>query len=279
MSDFAKTSLPDHNLAVPGTYLSRVPQSVQEDGQVAVDEHLLKALDIGLIAMDSATAGLNMADLEDKMEDVLTTFAEKLTTSTTDINALINDELVGEGSTLKMDLNAVLGDDGSIAKLFKQMAYDLTNPDSKSSVPSAILDSFGSALEDELEKITAVLDPTKDGPFGQGIRTIKEAQSDAEKQLKELLEKMAKEQTDRFKEIIHGLELAKKDEALIAQEKKPFGRAHTRESTSKTTCWKPFNRFVLLQSGTTRSPTPEPRSWKAALSRLETSTSRSSMRR
>ena len=64
---------------------------------MAVDEHLLKALDIGLIAMDSATAGLNMADLEDKMEDVLTTFAEKLTTSTTDINALINEELVGEG--------------------------------------------------------------------------------------------------------------------------------------------------------------------------------------
>ena len=154
MSDFAKTSLPDHNLAVPGTYLSRVPQSVQEDGQAAVDEHLLKALDIGLIAMDSATAGLNMADLEDKMEDVLTTFAEKLTTSTTDINALINEELVGEGSTLKMDLNAVLGDDGSIAKLFKQMADDLTDPDSKSSVPSAILDSFGSALEDELEKIS-----------------------------------------------------------------------------------------------------------------------------
>lgn len=228
MSDFAKTSLADHNLAVPGTYLSRVPQSVQEDGPAAVDEHLLKALDIGLIAMDSATAGLNMADLEDKMAVVLTTFAEKLTASTTDIDALIDEKLVGEDSTLKMDLKAVLGDDGSIAKLFQQMADDLTDPDSKSSVPSAILESFGSALEDELGKITAVLDPTKDGPFGQGIRTIKEAQSDAEKQLKDLLEKMAKEQTERFKEILHGLELAKKDDALIAQEKEAL-----RKSTHK----------------------------------------------
>jgi len=225
MSEFDKAPFPDHQLTVPGTYVRRAPQSVVEEGAEALNQHLLKALDIGLIAMDSATAGLNMADLEDKMEDLLTTFGDRLTASTTDIDALIDEKLVGEHSTLKMDLKAVLGDEGSIAKLFKQMAEDLTNPDSKSSVPSAILESFGSALEAELQKITAVLDPTKDGPFGQGIRTIKEAQSDAGNQLREVLEKMAKEQTDRFKEILHGLELAKKDEALIAQEKEALRKS------------------------------------------------------
>ena len=45
-----------------------------DESTEALDQHLLKALDIGLIAMDSATAGLNMSELEEKMETKLTEF-------------------------------------------------------------------------------------------------------------------------------------------------------------------------------------------------------------
>lgn len=225
MSQYDKSAGSEYVLLISESHLQKVPQSVRDDGNDSVDEHLMKALEIGLIAMDSATAGLNMADLEDKMNSILDDFAKGLTASTDEVNQLIEDKLVGEDSALKTDLNAVLGDNGSISNLFNDMARGLTDPQLKNSVPNTILDTFGKALGSELDKIKSVLDPTKDGPFGQGIRTIQKAQKDAETQLEGILTKMAQEQTIRFGEILHGLELAGKDEELIAQEKEALRRS------------------------------------------------------
>jgi len=219
MSEFDKSSLPDHQLSVPGTYVRRVPQSVLDEGTEALDEHLLKALDIGLIAMDSATAGLNMSELEEKMETKLTEFSKGLDEAANGLSDFLEAKLVGDDSVLKADLKAVLGQDGSIAKLFEEMANGLTNTDLKTSVSSKMLSTFEQGLAGELAKVTALLDVTKeDSPMAASVRTINKAQRDSAKEMIEYLDKMAKEQTATFNEILKGLELAKKDaEAEAAQ--------------------------------------------------------------
>ena len=219
MSEFDKSSLPDHQLSVPGTYVRRVPQSVLDEGTEALEKHLLKALDIGLIAMDSATAGLNMSELEEKMETKLTEFSKGLDEAANGLSDFLEAKLVGDNSALKADLKAVLGQDGSIAKLFEEMANGLTDPDLKTSVSSKMLSTFEQGLEVELAKVAALLDVTKeDSPMAASVRTITSAQANSAKQMIEYLDKMAKEQTVTFNEILKGLELAKKDaEAEAAQ--------------------------------------------------------------
>ena len=219
MSEFDKSSLPDHQLSVPGTYVRRVPQSVLDESTEALDQHLLKALDIGLIAMDSATAGLNMSELEEKMETKLTEFSQGLDEAANGLSDFLEAKIVGDDSVLKADLEAVLGQDGSIAKLFEDMAKGLTDPDLKTSVSSKMLSTFEQGLAGELAKVTALLDVTKeDSPMAASVRTINKAQRDSAKEMIDYLDKMAKEQTATFNEILKGLELAKKDaEAEAAQ--------------------------------------------------------------
>jgi hypothetical protein len=219
MSEFDKSSLPDHELSIPRTYVRRVPQSVLDESTEALDQHLLKALDIGLIAMDSATAGLNMSELEEKMEVKLTEFSLGLDQAANGLNDFLEAKLVGEDSVLKADLEAVLGQDGSIAKLFEDMAKGLTDPDLKTSVSSKMLFTFEQGLAGELAKVTALLDVTKeDSPMAASVRTIKTAQTESANQMIDYLDKMAKEQTKTFNQILNGLELAKKDaEAEAAQ--------------------------------------------------------------
>ena len=219
MSEFDKSSLPDHELSIPRTYVRRVPQSVLDESTEALDQHLLKALDIGLIAMDSATAGLNMSELEEKMEVKLTEFSLGLDQAANGLNDFLEAKLVGEDSVLKADLEAVLGQDGSIANLFEDMAKGLTDPDLKTSVSSKMLFTFEQGLAGELAKVTALLDVTKeDSPMAASVRTIKTAQTESANQMIDYLDKMAKEQTKTFNQILNGLELAKKDaEAEAAQ--------------------------------------------------------------
>ena len=170
MSEFDKSSLPDHQLSVPGTYVRRVPQSVLDEGTEALEQHLLKALDIGLIAMDSATAGLNMSELEEKMETKLTEFSKGLDEAANGLSDFLEAKLVGDDSVLKADLEAVLGQDGSIAKLFEEMANGLTDPDLKTSVSSKMLSTFEQGLEVELAKVAALLDVTKeDSPMAASV--------------------------------------------------------------------------------------------------------------
>lgn len=219
MSEFDKSSLPDHQLSVPETYIRRAPQSVLDESTEALDQHLLKALDIGLIAMDSATAGLNMSELEEKMEAKLTEFSQGLDQAANGLSDLLDAKLVGDDSVLKADLEAVLGQDGSIAKLFEAMANGLTDTDLKTSVSSKMLSTFEQGLAGELTKVTALLDVTKeDSPMAASVRTINKAQRDSAKEMIGYLDKMAKEQTKTFNEILSGLQLAKKDaEAEAAQ--------------------------------------------------------------
>jgi len=225
MSEFDKAALPDHQLTVPGTYVRRAPQSVVEEGGEALNQHLLKALDIGLIAMDSATAGLNMGELEEKMEAKLAEFSKGLDEAANGLGELIEAKLVGQDSVLKADLDAVLGPNGSIATLFDAMAKGLTDTNVKTSVSSTMLATFEQGLAGELAKVTALLDVTKDdSPMAASVRTIKAAQAEAAAQMTAYLEKMAAEQAERFATILHGLDLAEKDADAEAAEKEALGK-------------------------------------------------------
>ena len=164
-----KSSDSDYNLLVPADILNKIPDDIKNDPD-RLRGHLVRALKIGLLAIEGGEFTLSTERIENAIESTVTKYQDFDAAFEESLSRLIDQKLTGDESLLVGRLSAAFGERGDLKTRLDAIFDDISNPDKASSVPNRVMTLVTEAMDTKFQnterEITSALDTaSEDSPL------------------------------------------------------------------------------------------------------------------
>ena len=156
-----KSSDSDYNLLVPADILNKIPDDIKNDPD-RLRGHLVRALKIGLLAIEGGEFTLSTERIENAIESTVTKYQDFDAAFEESLSRLIDQKLTGDESQLANRLSAVFGERGDLRTRLDAIFDDISNPDKASSVPNRVTEVMDTKFQNVETEITSALDVAKE---------------------------------------------------------------------------------------------------------------------
>ena len=155
----------DYNLLVPADILNKIPDDIKNDPD-RLRGHLVRALKIGLLAIEGGEFTLSTERIENAIESTVTKYQDFDAAFEESLSRLIDQKLTGDESQLANRLSAVFGERGDLRTRLDAIFDDISNPDKASSVPNRVTEVMDTKFQNVETEITSALDTaSEDSPL------------------------------------------------------------------------------------------------------------------
>ena len=151
----------DYNLLVPIDILNKIPDDIKNDPD-RLRGHLVRALKIGLLAIEGGEFTLSTERIENAIESTVTKYQDFDAAFEESLSRLIDQKLTGDESQLANRLSAVFGERGDLRTRLDAIFDDISNPDKASSVPNRVTEVMDTKFQNVETEITSALDVAKE---------------------------------------------------------------------------------------------------------------------
>ena len=151
----------DYNLLVPADILNKIPDDIKNDPD-RLRGHLVRALKIGLLAIEGGEFTLSTERIENAIESTVTKYQDFDAAFEESLSRLIDQKLTGDESQLANRLSAVFGERGDLRTRLDAIFDDISNPDKASSVPNRVTEVMDTKFQNVETEITSALDVAKE---------------------------------------------------------------------------------------------------------------------
>ena len=161
----SESSDSDYNLLVPIDILNKIPDDIKNDPD-RLRGHLVRALKIGLLAIEGGEFTLSTERIENAIDSTVTKYQEFDAAFEISLSRLIDQKLTGDESQLANRLSAVFGERGDLRTRLDAIFDDISNPDKASSVPNRVTEVMDTKFQNVETEITSALDTaSEDSPL------------------------------------------------------------------------------------------------------------------
>ena len=161
----SESSDSDYNLLVPIDILNKIPDDIKNDPD-RLRGHLVRALKIGLLAIEGGEFTLSTERIENAIDSTVTKYQEFDADFEISLSRLIDQKLTGDESQLANRLSAVFGERGDLRTRLDAIFDDISNPDKASSVPNRVTEAMDTKFQNVETEITSALDTaSEDSPL------------------------------------------------------------------------------------------------------------------
>ena len=157
----SESSDSDYNLIVPIDILNKIPDDIKNDPD-RLRGHLVRALKIGLLAIEGGEFTLSTERIENAIDSTVTKYQEFDADFEISLSRLIDQKLTGDESQLANRLSAVFGERGDLRTRLDAIFDDISNPDKASSVPNRVTEAMDTKFQNVEAEITSALDVAKE---------------------------------------------------------------------------------------------------------------------
>jgi len=155
----------DYNLLVPADILNKIPDDIKNEPD-RLRGHLVRALKIGLLAIEGGEFTLSTERIENAIESTVTKYQDFDAAFEESLSRLIDQKLTGDESQLANRLSAVFGERGDLRTRLDAIFDDISNPDKASSVPNRVTEVMDTKFQNVETEITSALDTaSEDSPL------------------------------------------------------------------------------------------------------------------
>ena len=155
----------DYNLLVPADILNKIPDDIKNEPD-RLRGHLVRALKIGLLAIEGGEFTLSTERIENAIESTVTKYQDFDADFEESLSRLIDQKLTGDESQLANRLSAVFGERGDLRTRLDAIFDDISNPDKASSVPNRVTEVMDTKFQNVETEITSALDTaSEDSPL------------------------------------------------------------------------------------------------------------------
>ncbi len=155
----------DYNLLVPADILNKIPDDIKNEPD-RMRGHLVRALKIGLLAIEGGEFTLSTERIENAIESTVTKYQDFDAAFEESLSRLIDQKLTGDESQLANRLSAVFGERGDLRTRLDAIFDDISNPDKASSVPNRVTEVMDTKFQNVETEITSALDTaSEDSPL------------------------------------------------------------------------------------------------------------------
>jgi hypothetical protein len=197
-----------YELLVPSNIIDKIHDNIKNDPD-RLRGHLVRALKIGLLAIEGGEFTLSTERIENAMSSSIGKFNDFDERFERNLSNLIDQKLTGSDSLLASRLRAAFGENGELKNRMDSIFDDISNPEKTKSVPNRVSEVMQIKFDGIESEITSALDLAKaDSP----LRSFLNEQRTNFNNLKNDMEKELK----RMQDALNVDELLQKKEAEIA---------------------------------------------------------------
>ena len=157
----SESSDSDYNLLVPIDILNKIPDDIKNDPD-RLRGHLVRALKIGLLAIEGGEFTLSTERIENAIDSTVTKYQEFDADFEISLSRLIDQKLTGDESQLANRLSAVFGERGDLRTRLDAIFDDISNPYKASRVPNRVTEAMDTKFQNVEAEITSALDVAKE---------------------------------------------------------------------------------------------------------------------
>tara|TARA_B100002052_G_C15846053_1_gene582578 strand:+ start:108 stop:1436 length:1329 start_codon:yes stop_codon:yes gene_type:complete len=197
-----------YELLVPSNIIDKIHENIKNDPD-RLRGHLVRALKIGLLAIEGGEFTLSTERIENAMTSTIGKFNDFDERFEKNLSSLIDQKLTGSDSLLASRLRAAFGENGELKTRMDTIFDDISNPEKTKSVPNRVSEVMQIKFDGIESEITSALDLAKeDSP----LRSFLNEQRTNFNNLKNDMEKELK----RIQDALNVDEVLQKKEAEIA---------------------------------------------------------------